>query len=176
MNLIKLESNRLRTRELTTEDIQLWANFFEDEDAVEFFPSSGLEKSLDRSKQWIDKQICRYKDNGLGLFALIDKKSNAFIGQSGLLTQEVDNIKEIEVGYHIFKRYWGLGYAPEAAKLFIDYAFKNNLADSIISIIDIRNVNSKRVAKKNGLKCEKQTKWKGIDVYIYRIAKKDWNL
>jgi RimJ/RimL family protein N-acetyltransferase len=85
------------------------------------------------------------------------------------MVQEVDGVNEIEVGYHIFKKYWGLGYAPEAAKLFIDYAFQNELTDSVISIIDIRNIKSQRVAEKNGLKREKQTIWSGLEVHIYRI-------
>ena len=56
----------------------------------------------------------------------------------------------------------------------MDYAFQNNLTNSIISIIDIRNIRSQRVADKNGLTREKQTKWSEIDVYIYRIDKKIW--
>ncbi|CAN5544418.1 hypothetical protein BH23BAC1_BH23BAC1_35930 [soil metagenome] len=75
-----------------------------------------------------------------------------FIGKCGLLTQEVDGIKEIEVGYHIMKKYRRQGYAPEAAKLFFDYALRNYLTISMISIIDIRNIKSQRVAEKNGLR------------------------
>ena len=88
--------------------------------------------------------------------------------------QEVDRETEIEVGYHIFKRFWGQGFAPEAAKLFIDYAFKNNLSNSIISIININNIRSQQVAEKNGLVREKQTNWLDLNVYIYRIKKEDW--
>ena len=88
-----------------------------------------------------------------------------------MLTQEVDNIIEIEVGYHIFKKYWGKGFAPEAAKLFIDYAFENDLTNSVISVIDVGNIKSQKVAEKNGLTREKQTKYSdGEDVYIYRIT------
>ncbi|MDQ3072321.1 MAG: GNAT family N-acetyltransferase [Bacteroidota bacterium] len=120
----------------------------------------------------ISKQLDRYADQRFGLQAIIDKKSNTFIGQCGLLAQEVDGRSEIEVGYHVFKKYWGQGYAPEAARLFITYAFKNNLADSVISIIDVENIRSQKVAEKNGLKVDKQIKWvNGEDAYIFRIKK-----
>ena len=80
--------------------------------------------------------------------------------------------KEIEVGYHVLKKFWGQGYATEAAKLFIDYAFKNELANSIVSVIDVENFKSQKVAKKNGLTIDKKTKWLDHeDVYIYRIIK-----
>lgn len=170
-----LQSDRLITRMLTEGDIQIWADFFIDKDAVKFFPANGFETNLERAKHMISKQFERYSDNRFGLQVLIEKKSNEFIGLCGLLTQFVDEIIEIEVGYHIFKKYWGQGYATEAAKLFIDFAFHNNLTSSIISVIDIENFNSQRVAEKNGLFKEKQTKWiDGEDVYIYRIYKDNW--
>jgi len=165
-----LESNRLITRFLKTSDISVWADFYADEDAVEFFPNFGLKTNFEQAKYMIDKQLDRYSNNLFGHQALIEKETNNFIGVCGLLTQEVDNIVEIEVGYHIFKKYWGKGFAPEAAKLFINYAFENELTDSVISIIDIGNVKSQKVAEKNGLMREKQTKYSdGEDVYIYRI-------
>jgi [ribosomal protein S5]-alanine N-acetyltransferase len=169
-----LESNRLSTRFLTTKDILIWTNFFKDKEAVELFPTLGLTSNRDRARHWIHKQLKRYKENSFGLQALIDKKTNEFIGQSGIMKQEVDGITEIEVGYHIFKKFWGQGYAPEAAKLFINYAFENKLADSVISIIDIRNIKSQIVADKNGLKREKQTRWSDLDVFIYRMEKQNW--
>lgn len=88
------------------------------------------------------------------------------------MLQEVDGKPELEVGYHIFKKYWGQGYAPEAAKAFLHYGFENKWAPSIISIIDIRNTKSQRVADKNGLKREKQTKWADWDVFIYRTGER----
>jgi RimJ/RimL family protein N-acetyltransferase len=169
----KLESNRLVTRFLTIEDIYIWADFYADKDAVEFFPSFGLTTNIDRARHMIEKQLDRYTQLRFGHQALIDKKTNSFIGVCGLLTQEVDGITEIEVGYHILKKYWGQGYAPEAAKLFINYAFDNNITNSIISVIDTGNIKSQKVADKNGLTREKQTKYTDHeDVYIYRIKKK----
>ncbi len=167
----QLESERLTTRFLTNDDIEIWTNFFEDKEAIQHFPNFEGNNSL-RSKLWIERQLNRYNENKYGLQVLIEKGTSNFIGQCGLLSQEVDGIEELEVGYHIFQKYWGKGFAPEAAKLFIDYAFKNKLSDSIISIINTKNIKSQRVAEKNGLIRDKQTKWLEMDVYIYRINKK----
>lgn len=168
-----LESPRLITQKLTESYILPWADFFKDKEAIEYFPLfDGTD--LERSKSWIERQLMRYTENRYGMQALVDKKSNEFIGQCGLLAQEVDGINELEVGYHIFKRHWGQGYAPEAARLFINFAFENNLTDSIISIIHINNLRSQKVADKNGLTRDKQTKWLDLDVYIYRINKNNW--
>lgn len=163
-----LESGRLFTRYLTNGDIKAWICFFQDKDSTEYLPNPGFSSVEERAEHWIDKQLNRYASNQFGLQALIDKKTKQFIGQCGLLKQSVDGQTEVEVGYHIFKKYWGQGYAPEAAKLFINYAFENNITDSVASIINVNNLRSQRVADKNGLILEKQTKWSGLDVFIYR--------
>ncbi len=168
-----LESERLVTRFLTAEDAVAWNEFFQDKEAIELFPALFVVPGQDNGTPWVARQLQRYQTNKLGLQALIEKTSGAFIGQCGLMVQEVDGIQEIEVGYHIFKRHWGHGYAPEAARIFIDFAFANGITSSVISIIDTRNSKSMRVAEKNGLRREKQTTWNGMNVYIYRISKPD---
>lgn len=174
--LDRFESERLFTRKLMVTDVDIWKAFFNDKEAVAFLPPNNSLSDYEKSKEWIDKQINRYRNDGYGLQAILDKTTNDFVGQCGLLNQEVKGCKELEVGYHIFKKYWGQGFAPEAAGLFIDYAFTNNLSDSIISIIDVRNLNSKRVAEKNGLERESKTVWKNLEVEFFRITKEKWVL
>lgn len=171
-----LQSERLMTRKLNESDILIWEEFFEDSEAVEFLylSSLGLSSNIEYATHMINKQLERYEDKRFGHQALIDKKTKKFIGICGLLTQEIDKKKEIEVGYHILKKFWGQGYATEAAKLFIDYAFKNELANTIVSVIDVENFKSQKVAKKNGLTIDKKTKWlDNEDVFIYRIIKEN---
>jgi [ribosomal protein S5]-alanine N-acetyltransferase len=166
-----LESQRLRTSFLTKEHVTWWSEFFTTAPTVEFMQMFLKPTHAESAAFWIDSQLLRYSENRYGMQVLTDKKTNEKVGQCGLLLQEVDGIKELEVGYHVLHKHWGKGYAPEAAKMFIDYAFKNNLSESVISIIDIRNLRSQRVADKNGLKREKQTRWRDMDVFVYRIKK-----
>lgn len=169
-----LETERLRTRFLTTDDIKIWAEFSTDEEAIAYFPMAVYGTHEESARHWIERQLTRYAGQRYGMQALIDKKTNAFVGMCGLMTQTVDDTIELEVGYHVLKKYWGRGYAPEAAKLFIHYAFAHDLSDSVVSIIDVGNLNSQRVAEKNGLIREKQTRYDGLDVYLYRILKENW--
>ena len=166
-----LESLRLKTRFLTLDDINTWSEFFKSLEAIELFPAHFLPPGENHAAVWIERQLNRYKDKLYGVQAILDKSTGEFLGQAGLITQEVDEIKELEVGYHMLKKYWGNGYAPEAAKLFLDFAFKHQLNDSVISIINVKNFRSQRVAEKNGLQIDKKTIWREIPVYIYRIWK-----
>jgi ribosomal-protein-alanine N-acetyltransferase len=86
----------------------------------------------------------------------------------------VDGIDELEIGYHLIPRYWGNGYATESAGAFKEMGFENNLAESIISIIDVKNLSSQKVAQRNGMTKEARTKFIDMDVYIYRIQREEY--
>lgn len=169
-----IETPRLISRKVTEADIETWRTFFEDKTACHFFPANGVEDPLLRATDWIKRQLDRYETQRYGLHAIIDKNSGAFLGQCGLLLQEIDDRKEIEVGYSFFPKYWGNGYATEAAQAFRNFAFEKDITNDITSIIHIDNVNSQRVALRNGLTRGKEVFWMGMNVYIYRMNREEW--
>jgi [ribosomal protein S5]-alanine N-acetyltransferase len=78
----------------------------------------------------------------------------------------------MEIGYHLLPKFWHGGYASEAAIACKDFAFKNNLSESLISIIHPKNIASQKVAIKNGMTLDKETSWREMKVWIFRINKK----
>ena len=162
----------LRTRPLTLDDISVWVNFYINNPSLIFFPFLPDGSKEYKATKWIERQLERYKNKEFGLMALIDLKSDLLIGQCGLLTQEIDEQKVLEIGYHILPQHWGKGLASEAAKAFKTYAFKNKLADEVVSIIHIDNIGSQKVAEKNGMKKGKRTQFHNIPVDIYSINNK----
>jgi [ribosomal protein S5]-alanine N-acetyltransferase len=165
LNNVKTE--RLTFRKLKAEDLESWMDFFNSPDALQFLPFKLHSKRA--CAEWLERQALRYKQSKSGLCALLEKNSGKMIGQCGLLIQEINGETEIEIGYHLIPAFWKKGFATEAALAARDYAFNNDLADSLISIIHIHNINSQKVAEKIGMKREKQIEWKGFPVYIYRI-------
>ena len=164
----QLESLRLITRKVVPGDYVKWSRFFENAEATRFHPELESLTPEERAKKWIARQISRYNNRQYGLQALIHKESNSFIGMCGLLIQEINNKKEVEIGYHLIREHWGKGYAIEAATLFKNYAFINQIP-SVTSIIHILNTRSQNVAIKNGMTCEEQLEWSGKEVFIYRV-------
>jgi RimJ/RimL family protein N-acetyltransferase len=168
-----LKTERMTIRELTLADVDGWMEYFNSPLALQFMPFELSSREM--CTQVIERQINRYAANDYdGLHALIDNKTGALVGQCGLLIQEVDGVKELEIGYHLIPRFWKKGYATEAAKRFKEYAFENNLSESLVSIIHINNVNSQQVASRNGMKPEKETVYKDMPVVIYRITKTEF--
>jgi [ribosomal protein S5]-alanine N-acetyltransferase len=170
----QLESERLITRHLTEADISLWSEFFREEEAIEFFPMYQNKPADESAREWIERQCTRYTKQEYGMQALIEKSTGTLVGQCGLIAKEIDGITELEVGYSILKEYWGLGYAAEAARLFIDFAFQNHLVDSVISTISPGNRKSIRIAEKNGLSFEKISIWQGMELCVYRLHRITW--
>jgi RimJ/RimL family protein N-acetyltransferase len=85
--------------------------------------------------------------------------------------QEVDGVDELEVGYHFKTNHWGNGYATEAARGCMEYAFNQLGRRRIISMIRPENIPSRRVAERNGLRIDKQIFWRGYDHYVYAIER-----
>ena len=129
----------------------------------------------DQCTEWFRRVEERYQNDLGGLNALIDRETNEFIGQCGLLVQIVDEKKELEIGYSVLPKYWNLGYATEAAIKCRDFAFQNNFTESLISIIHVDNIKSERVALKVGMVKVRQTIFKDLKVNIFAIAKSTWS-
>jgi len=174
MYLHQAETPRLLIRKLELTDVSVWEKFYENNPSL---PYLGLDLTLNKETQateWIKLQHKRYKENRYGHHALIDKQTNQFVGQCGLLTQEIEGKLVLEIGYHILPQYWGMGYATEAARKFRDYAFSNNLSKSLVSIIHIDNIASQKVAEKNGMIRGRKIIYYNMEVYIYEISQTDW--
>ena len=170
-----LETPRLSTRFLTEEDIHTWCEYFRDPENCRFLQLPDTPLIEDKASIMVNYALNRYKNNTLGLQALITKDTNEFIGMCGLLVQVVNGINEIEVGYHLLKRFWGRGYATEAASMFRDYGFRNSETDAIISIIHPLNEPSKKVARRNGMILHRQSTPFRDGLYdIFSITREEW--
>ena len=167
------ETERLLFRKIRPEDESAWLPFFQDPTSFlhwnQVFESPEIE-----CKKWFANQFKRLQENRGGMNSLIDKESRSLIGYCGVLVQFVDGIRELEIAYSLLPQYRGVGYATEAAKKCRDFAFQNDFAASLISIISKTNTASSSVALKNGMEIEKQTVYKGNDVNIFRITKDTW--
>ncbi|MEO7992658.1 MAG: GNAT family N-acetyltransferase, partial [Chryseolinea sp.] len=168
--LNKEETNRLYFRLIEPSDFNSWIDFFKDPSSFKHWIEQRQDPEIE-CRKWYEKQENRYATDLGGMNALVEKSTENLIGYSGLLVQYVDDKEELEVAYSLLPTYRNKGYATEAARKCRDYAFKNNGADSVISIVSITNTPSANVAVKNGMRLEKQTLYRENQVNIFRIEK-----
>ena len=162
-----LETRRMRLRPLLKSDSANLMKIFSDPIAMEFYLGT---KDEAEAREWIERSQNRYKDMGIGFLACELKKTGEFLGICGLLFQPAINGRdEIEVGYLFVRKFWGHGFATEAAHACIEYGFHQKGYKRIISLIDPNNQKSIRVAERNGLKKEFKTVYKGRDAVVYSL-------
>lgn len=167
------KSERLNYRLLEEADFKWWMEFSSNRQATRYFDFSDNINPLEFNTLWFNKVFDRYKNDSGGHNVLIERTTGKPVGMCGLLIQEVDGINELEIGYSLHPAFWGKGYASEAARKCLNFAFENNFSESLISIVHVDNTASANVALRNGMKLEKTTVHKGIPVNIFRIHKSE---
>lgn len=152
MIVVILETERLYLRKMVLEDAQDLSMVLSDPESMQYYPEPFDE---DKVKKWIRWNIDNYEQDNHGLWAVILKDGERFIGDCGITMQEIDGETVPEIGFHIIKDYWNKGYATEAAIGCMNYAFKVLGYPKIFSYTTLKNLPSQKVAEKMGMQLYK---------------------
>ena len=165
-----LQTERLFLREMDESDIKDLAEILQDKDVMYAYEHDFSDKDVE---EWLYRQRERYLKYGFGLWAVILKGSGEMIGQAGLTMQPCEGDEVLEIGYLFKKRFWHNGYAVEAAKGCMEYAFNVLGSKKVHSVIKCDNTASIRVAEKFGMKMEKEftTRYYNGDVQHFLFSK-----
>ncbi len=176
MNYI-IETDRMYLRELELSDAEKLGEILKDPESMKYYPRPFTEEEV---LKWINWNIENYRKYKHGLWAVILKEGNIFIGDCGITMQNIEGLLLPEIGYRINKNFCKKGYATEAAKACMKYAFNKFKYDKIVSYTDKENIPSMKVMKKNGLKFvkyfEKVAMGKTVIEVLYSINKKEFML
>ncbi len=146
---MKLETERLYLRHWEPSDFADLADMLQDPRVMYAYEHRFLDADV---QEWLERQIARYQKDGFGLCAMVEKQSGMVVGQAGLSWQPCQGEKLLEIGYHLKWKYWGRGYATEAALGCRRYAFEILGAPAVYSIIKSDNTASMRVAERTGMR------------------------
>lgn len=147
------DNNRIYLREMTVADRDNLVNILKDPETMYAYEGSFTDSQVD---SWLEWNLKSYREHGFGLWAVIDKATNKFVGQCGIVYSEVEDQQLLEVGYLMNKTVWGRGYASEASTLAVAYARDVLKAPKICSIIRETNMASRRVAEHNQMSVVKE--------------------
>jgi RimJ/RimL family protein N-acetyltransferase len=161
-----LETPRLYLRLLTQEDASDLSLVLSDQKSMKHYPHPFSQEEV---MAWIERNIKRYNSDGFGLWAVIRKTDNQFLGDCGINLQNIDGDILPEIGFHIIKKYCNAGYATEAAEACKKYAIERLGYQSVYSYSEVGNKASQRVASKIGMHLVKTFCKDGIEevVYVY---------
>jgi [ribosomal protein S5]-alanine N-acetyltransferase len=163
-----LETPRLILREFSADDVDALARVLSDPETMRFYPAPFDQAGVE---DWIARNRRRYAKDGHGLWAMVLRSSGELIGDCGLTVQGVEDVSEIEIGYHVRRDHWGQGFATEAARACRDYGFAHLGVSRLVSIIRPENIPSRRVAEKNGMMIWKEVTRVNLPHLVYAIRR-----
>lgn len=135
---------RITFRELEPGDLASVRTMFADDYARRFYPAYQDDAAALR---WIEWNRGNYREFGFGLWAILDQ-SGSFVGDCGLTWQNSDKGRQLEIGYHVTENRRGSGYALEAARAVLAWAWAHTGEDEIVSIVAPDNLASIKTAEK----------------------------
>lgn len=159
-----VETQRLQLRQMTPADVPALLAVFGDAEAMRHYPAAFDEA---RMQAWVDWNMRSYEARGYGLWALVLRATGEVVGDCGLVSQQVEGVQEVEVGYHVRRDLWGQGLATEAALGCLTYGFTTLGCHRLVSLIHPRNGPSRRVAEKIGMTLRREVEWKNKPTCIY---------
>lgn len=166
-----IETQRLILRRFTSDDLDAFASMNADPDVMRYI-GEGKPQSRAQTHLRLIAILDHWEQHGFGLCAVIDKATRSFIGFCGL--QYLDNTSEIEVGYRLEKKFWGMGLATEAAEASLRYGFHELGLERIVGVVHPENVPSQSVIQKIGLRYVKEARFYNSDVEYYAITREEF--
>ena len=167
-----LETERLFLREMTDGDFDALYKILADSDSMKYYPYAFDEN---RVREWIRRNMERYRIFGFGLWAVCRKDTGEMIGDCGLTMQMIGSQIKPEIGYHIRSDQQIKGYAREAAIAVRDWTFRNTPFNVIYSYMKYTNEPSAKTAVSYGCKfVEEFADEVNEFTKVYAISREEW--
>jgi len=160
-----VKTARLKLRPFHLGDLEAYANMCSDDRFMKYLGG----RTFTKEQTWENMAIIQghWMLLGYGIWAIECSKTRELIGRAGLLN--LYGWPGIEVCWALSPTHWAKGYATEAAIATIEWAFDNNVTDSLISLIQPDNIKSENVAQRAGETFKELITFKGQPTKIYEI-------
>lgn len=144
-----LETERLVLRHVDAEaDFEVWADCFADPETIKYLGG----KVMNRALAWRNMAtVMGHREiRGYSFFSVIEKSTGAWVGRVGPWNPE--DWPEPEIGWTIHRDHWRKGYAKEAGRACVDYAFNTLGWKRVVHTIVDGNIASMKTAEALGSK------------------------
>lgn len=168
---IILETKRLVLREWSLDDGEVLREILGDADVMKFI-GGGKPFSFEQTNDFLNWAVSFQKENGFCRWAVVEKKNGEIIGSCGFAFPH--QTEEVELGYLFSRKFWGKGFATEAAGACLRYGFEKLKFTEVIALTDEENVASRRVLEKIGFVSQGIKQYNGEDCLVY-LAKNPAN-
>lgn len=181
MKVSELETSRLCLRQWREDDFPIFAELNSDPVVMKHFPAPLQRRESDAMADKCKQLIA---ERGWGFWAASLKHNGCFIGFVGLHKPKASLPFSpcVEIGWRLHRRYWGNGYATEAAIEALNFAFEVLSLDEVVSFTTVRNHRSRSVMERLGMVNTHQNFYHPdiepshplSEHVLYKIARTEW--
>jgi RimJ/RimL family protein N-acetyltransferase len=151
MGDIVLETERLVLRTIDESDAALQYAVLNSPMVMQHL---GGRKELHEIEAKHAKSMAWYAQGGFGFLLLIEKGSGELVGHAGLKkvdNEHAPNLGDFEIGWLIREDRWRRGYASEAMRAVLEWAFTRHSARHVVALTSKANVPSWKLMEKLGM-------------------------
>lgn len=134
-------------RKLTMDDVETMFVYSSDFENTYYMLNSPF-STVEETREFLDKCIEEYDREEPQYLSFAVEWNHLHVGE---VFASISG-KEADIGWIIDKRYWGKGFATQAANLLIEYLEKNLQIEEIVAYCDARNIPSQKVMEHIGMK------------------------
>jgi RimJ/RimL family protein N-acetyltransferase len=179
--IIELETERLKLRQWKESDYPSFAKMNADAEVMKYYPSLMNQTESDEMAHNIQGFI---SERGWGFWAVEEKINKHFIGFVGLheRIEALPFCPCVEIGWRLATEYWGKGYATEAAKAALHFAFGSLALSEVYSFTSLHNLRSRAVMERlNMVNTHQNFEHPKVPVgnplrehVLYRLTREQW--
>jgi RimJ/RimL family protein N-acetyltransferase len=150
MNLVTLQSARLRLRPWRQADLEPLFAINGDPDSMRYFAATMTRAESDA---WAERMQTHIEAHGWGFWVVEEIGGAPFIGVVGLMTVpwRARFTPAVELGWRIAPRFRRRGYAEEAARAALDFAFGTLRLPEVVAFTVPGNATSWRLMERLGM-------------------------
>jgi RimJ/RimL family protein N-acetyltransferase len=169
-----LETERLQLRGWRDDDLDAYAALCADPEVMRWLGASGAPMTRAESAEQLAAFRRHWDDHGFGLWCVTAKLDDTCLGFVGLAVPTFlpEILPAVEIGWRLARPAWGHGYATEAARAVVNYAFETADLERIVSVTRPPNRGSWNIMEKLGMTLERTTTHPahGFEVIVYELA------
>jgi len=150
-----IKNKRIYLREIVKSDASFMYNLMNQHNWLSYIGDKNI-KSVSAAAKYIESgPRLSYKNNGYGLYVVVDIGTDQLVGVCGLMKRAYLNAPDL--GFAISEDFYRKGYAFEAAQLILKMVNSLVETDVIYAIVKTENAGSRQLLSKLGFCVEAQT-------------------
>jgi len=152
--MVSISTPRLVIRAFTLDDVAQIHETYAAPGAGSPLAPGGVSASIEDTRRIVERILETYEAwDGLGPWAVQTRGDRFVIGDCGLFrSADAWALGDLEIAYRFRPASWGAGFATEAARAVLAYAFEELRAPCVVADADAANRASLRVLEKIGMR------------------------